>query len=113
MCETKDSSFVAQDVNDGLFYRFNYSETDGKVSIDFESKVESFATFLTQAEMSKLDELKANGEKFEEVSNQFAELSEKFTNLTSEMEIKDAKISELEQFKANKEQEELEKFNQI
>ena len=85
VCETKDSSFVAQDVNDGLFYRFNYSETDGKISVDMESRVEAFATFMTQAEMNKLDELKANGEKFSEINNQFAELSEKFTNLTSEM----------------------------
>ena len=110
ICETKDGSFVAMDVNDGLFYRFNYSETDGKVSVDMESRVEAFATFMTQAEMNKLDELKANGEKFSEVSEQFAELSEKFTQLTSDIEAKDAKIAELEEFKANKEQEELEKF---
>ena len=110
VCETKDGSFVAMDVNDGLFYRFNYSETDGKVSVDMESKVEAFATFMTQAEMNKLDELKANGEKFSEVNEQFEKLSEQFAQLTSDIEAKDAKIVELEEFKANKEQEELEKF---
>ena len=110
ICETKDNSFVAQSMTDGLFYRFDYSETDGKIEINMESQVEAFATFLTQAEMNKLDELKANGEKFSEVNKQFAELSEKFTQLTSDIEAKDAKIAELEEFKANKEQEELEKF---
>lgn len=110
ICETKDNSFVAQSMTDGLFYRFDYSETDGKIEINMESQVEAFATFLTQAEMNKLDELKANGEKFSEVSEQFAELSEKFAQLTSDVEAKDAKIAELEEFKANKEQEELEKF---
>lgn len=110
IAETKDGSFVAQSMTDGLFYRFDYSETDGKIEINMESQVEAFATFMTQAEMNKLDELKANGEKFEEVNNSFAELSEKFATLTSEMEVKDAKIAELEQFKADKEKEELEKF---
>lgn len=110
ICETKDNSFVAQSMTDGLFYRFDYSETDGKVSIDMNSRIETFATFMTQAEMNKLDELKANGEKFSEVNEQFEKLSEQFAQLTSDIETKDAKIAELEEFKANKEQEELEKF---
>ena len=111
IAETKDDCFVVEDVNDyGTFYRFNYSETDGHIEVNMESKIKVFPSFATSQELDALDVMRKDAEKFSEVSEQFEKLSEQFTQLTSDIETKDAKIVELEEFKANKEQEELEKF---
>ena len=113
VCEVKDDCFTALDCSTWEdYYRFNYSILeDGEISIDMEAKEKAFSTFMTMAEMNALDEAKAQEkQKFSEVNEQFEKLSEQFAQLTSDIEAKDAKIVELEEFKANKEQEELEKF---
>ena len=111
IAETKDDCFVVEDVNDyGTFYRFNYSETDGHIEVNMESKIKVFPSFATSQELDALDAMRKDVEKFSEVNEQFEKLSEQFAQLTSDIEAKDAKIAELEEFKANKEQEELEKF---
>ena len=111
IAETKNDTFVAEDANNyGTFYRFNYAEVDGLISVDMESKVEVFPSFMTSEEMSQLDELKSKGEKFEEVNADFESLSVKYASLTDSVAEKDAKIAELETYKANKEQEEFAKL---
>ena len=75
-----------------------------------ESKIKVFPSFATSQELDALDAMRKDVEKFSEVNEQFEKLSEQFAQLTSDIEAKDAKIAELEEFKANKEQEELEKF---
>ena len=119
ICEVKDNYFVAMDCNTwGNYYRFDYSiGEDGHVSVDMNTKTETFATFMTMEEMLALDKLKADGEKFEEVSNNlekskedFEKLSVKYSTIETEKETMSQELEELKKFKEDKEAEEKAKF---
>ena len=108
--ETKNSSFVAMDIeNYGTYYRFDYSESDGQVTVDFDSKVEVFAGFMTSAEMVKLDEVKEQANNFEKVSKEFENLSVQYSKVVEESESKDVELVELREFKETTEKESFEK----
>ena len=108
--ETKNSSFVAMDIeNYGTYYRFDYSEYDGQVTVDFDSKVEVFAGFMTSAEMAKLDEVKEQANNFEKVIKEFENLSVQYSKVVEESESKDVELVELREFKETTEKESFEK----
>ena len=119
ICEVKDNSFVALDCKTWEnYYKFNYViGEDGHVSVDMNTKTETFATFMTMDEMSALDKLKADGEKFAETkelldkaNEEFEKLSVKYTEIETEKNTMSNELETLRKFKEDKESEEKEAF---
>jgi uncharacterized coiled-coil protein SlyX len=77
-------------------YRCEYSETDTDITVNMESKVEIFRTWLTQEEMDKLQS---------ERESMVAEFEGKIKELEGNIEDKDKTIDELSTFKAKVEKE--------